>query len=81
MDSVTRRCLIEIGKGGAFDIEEERISIDDLYKVDTVFVLSTAKHAIFVNRIDEVDYKEDPLVNVIKESFKIEIEKEKSAKL
>jgi len=81
LDSVTRRCLIEIGKGGAFDIEEERISIDDLYKVDTVFVLSTAKHAIFVNRIDEVDYKEDPLVNVIKESFKIEIEKEKSAKL
>ena len=81
LDSVTRRCLIEIGKGGAFNIEEGRISIDELYKVDTVFVLSTAKHAIFVNRIDEVEYSEDPLVNVIKESFKLAIEKEKSAKL
>ena len=79
LDSVTRRCLIEIGKEGAFNIEEERISIDELYRVDTVFVLSTAKHAIFVNRIDEVEYSEDPLVSVIKESFKLAIEKEKSA--
>ena len=76
LDSVTRKCLIEIGKNGAFAIEEERISIEDLYKVDTVFVLSTAKHAIFVNRIDEIEYSEDRLVSVIKESFKIEIQKE-----
>ena len=81
LDSVTRRCLIEIGERGAFDIEVGRISIDELYKVDTVFVLSTAKHAIFVKRIDEAEYSEDPLVGVIKDSFKIEIEKEKSGKL
>ncbi len=81
LDSVTRRCLIEIGESGAFDIEVGRISIDELYKVDTVFVLSTAKHAIFVKRIDEAEYSEDPLVGVIKDSFKIEIEKEKSGKL
>lgn len=81
LDSVTRKCLIEIGKNGAFAIEEERISIEDLYKVDTVFVLSTAKHAIFVNRIDEIEYSEDRLVSVIKESFKIEIQKEMSGKL
>jgi len=81
LDSVTRRCLIEIGESGAFDIGVEKISIDELYKVDTVFVLSTAKHAIFVNKIDEAEYSEDPLVGVIKDSFKIEIEKEKSGKL
>ena len=81
LDSVTRRCLIEIGESGAFDIGVEKISIDELYKVDTVFVLSTAKHAIFVKRIDEAEYSEDPLVGVIKDSFKIEIEKEKSGKL
>ncbi len=81
LDSVTRRCLIEIGESGAFDIGVGRISIDELYKVDTVFVLSTAKHAIFVKRIDEAEYSEDPLVDVIKDSFKIEIEKEKSGKL
>ena len=50
-------------------------------KVDTVFILSTAKHAIFVNKIDEVQYSKDPLVSVIKDSFKIEIEKEKTEKL
>ena len=81
LDSVTRRCLIEIGESGAFDIEVGRISIDELYKVDTVFVLSTAKHAIFVKRIDEAEYSEDSLLGVIKDSFKIEIEKEKSGKL
>ena len=81
LDSVTRRCLIEIGESGAFDIGVGRISIDELYKVDTVFVLSTAKHAIFVKRIDEAEYSEDPLVSLIKDSFKIEIEKEKSGKL
>jgi len=81
LDSVTRRCLIEIGEGGAFSISEKRISIDELYKVDTVFILSTAKHAIFVNKIDEVQYSKDPLVSVIKDSFKIEIEKEKTEKL
>ena len=81
LDSVTRRCLIEIGEGGAFSISEKRISIDELYKVDTVFILSTAKHAIFVNKIDEVEYSKDPLVSVIKDSFKIEIEKEKPEKL
>ena len=81
LDSVTRRCLIEIGESGAFDIGVGRISIDELYKVDTVFVLSTSNHAIFVKRIDEAEYSEDPLVGVIKDSFKIEIEKEKSGKL
>ena len=55
--------------------------IRDRYKVDTVFILSTAKHAIFVNKIDEVEYSKDPLVSVIKDSFKIEIEKEKTEKL
>ena len=81
LDSVTRRSLIEIGDNYDIDVSIERISIEDLYEVDSVFVLSTAKHARFVNKIDNKEYSEDKLLPVIRTYFKEQVEREKSRKL
>ena len=81
LDSVTRRSLIEIGDNYDLNVSIERISIEDLYEVDSVFVLSTAKHARFVNKIDNKEYSEDKLLPVIRTYFKEQIEREKSRKL
>ena len=81
LDSVTRRSLIEIGDNYDINVSIERISIEDLYEVDSVFVLSTAKHARFVNKIDNKEYSEDKLIPVIRSYFKEQVEREKSRKL
>ena len=81
LDSVTRRSLIEIGDNYDINVSIERISIEDLYEVDSVFVLSTAKHARFVNKIDNKEYSEDKLLPVIRTYFKEQVEREKSRKL
>jgi len=81
LDSVTRRSLIEIGDNYDLNVSIERISIEDLYEVDSVLVLSTAKHARFVNKIDNKEYSEDKLLPVIRTYFKEQIEREKSRKL
>ena len=78
LDSVTRKCLIEIANEGALKVSEQRITISDLYDVDSVFILSTAKHAIFVDKVDNSEYSEDKLIKEIKNSFNVKIEKEKS---
>ena len=78
LDSVTRKCLLEIADEGALKVSEARITISDLYDVDSVFILSTAKHAIFVDKVDTSKYSEDKLITEIKNSFKAKIEKEKS---
>ena len=78
LDSVTRKCLLEIADEGSLKVSEARITISDLYDVDSVFILSTAKHAIFVEKVDSSKYSEDKLITEIKNSFKAKIEKEKS---
>ena len=77
LDSITRRTLIDIAKEAGLDLKIENIHIDDIYNVDTVFALSTAKHGIFVSQIDDQTYTEDPLLEIIRQSFTDFIEKER----
>ena len=77
LDSITRRTLIDIGKEAGLDLKIENIHINDIYNVDTVFALSTAKHGIFVSQIDDQTYTEDPLLEIIRQSFTDFIEKER----
>ena len=77
LDSITRRTLIDIAKEAGLDLKIENIHIDDIYNVDTVFALSTAKHGIFVSKIDDKTYTEDPLLQIIRQSFTDFIEKER----
>ena len=77
LDSITRRTLIDIAKEAGLDLKIENIHIDDIYNVDTVFALSTAKHGIFVSKIDDKTYTEDPLLEIIRQSFTDFIEKER----
>ena len=76
LDSITRRTLIDIAKEAGLDLKIENIHINDIYNVDTVFALSTAKHGIFVSQIDDQTYTEDPLLEIIRQSFTDFIEKE-----
>ena len=77
LDSITRRTLIDIAKEAGIDLKIENIHINDIYDVDTVFALSTAKHGIFVSQIDDQTYTEDPLLEIIRQSFTDFIEKER----
>ena len=77
LDSITRRTLIDIAKEAGIDLKIENIHINDIYNVDTVFALSTAKHGIFVGQIDDQTYTEDPLLEIIRQSFTDFIEKER----
>ena len=77
LDSITRRTLIDIAKEAGLDLKIENIHINDIYNVDTVFALSTAKHGIFVSQIDDQTYTEDPLLEIIRKSFSDFIEKER----
>ena len=77
LDSITRRTLIDIAKEAGLDLKIENIHINDIYNVDTVFALSTAKHGIFVSQIDDQTYTEDPLLKIIRQSFTDFIEKER----
>ena len=77
LDSITRRTLINIAKEAGLDLKIENIHINDIYNVDTVFALSTAKHGIFVSQIDDQTYTEDSLLEIIRQSFTDFIEKER----
>ena len=77
LDSITRRTLIDIAKEAGLDLKIENIHVNDIYNVDTVFALSTAKHGIFVSQIDDQTYTEDPLLEIIRQSFTDFIEKER----
>ena len=77
LDSITRRTLIDIAKEAGLDLKIGNIHINDIYNVDTVFALSTAKHGIFVSQIDDQIYTEDPLLEIIRQSFTDFIEKER----
>ena len=77
LDSITRRTLIDIAKEAGLDLKIENIHINDIYNVDTVFALSTAKHGIFGGQIDDHTYTEDPLLEIIRQSFTDFIEKER----
>ena len=77
LDSITRRTLIDIAKEAGLDLKIENIHINDIYNVDTVFALSTAKHGIFISQIDDQTYTEDPLLEIIRQSFTDFIEKER----
>ena len=77
LDSVTRKYLLKFGNENKITTEVSRITIDELYNVDTVFVMSTAKHGIFVSKIDNKTYTQSPLLNTVQNLFMEEVLKEK----
>ena len=58
-------------------VSVSRVTIDELYKVDTVFVMSTAKHGVFVSKIDNQLFEQSPLLETIQDLFAKEVLKEK----
>lgn len=78
LDSITRQYVLLFGSKNQIKVEESRISVDEIYEVDTVFVLSTAKHGKFVNQIDNKTYEQSSILGLLQKCFKSEVEAEKS---
>jgi branched-subunit amino acid aminotransferase/4-amino-4-deoxychorismate lyase len=79
LDSITRKYLLNFGEKNLLNVSSTKISINELYEVDSAFVMSTAKHGVFVNKIDEVEYEQSPLVKKIQNLFIEEVEKERNS--
>ena len=79
LDSITRKYLLNFGEKNLLNVSSTKISINELYEVDSAFVMSTAKHGVFVNKIDEVEYEESPLVKKIQNLFIEEVETERNS--
>ena len=77
LDSITRQYLLKFGEEDKIQVSVSRVTIDELYKVDTVFVMSTAKHGVFVSKIDNQLFEQAPLLNTIQDLFAREVLKEK----
>ena len=57
---------------------EDRIKISDLDKIDAWFILSTAKHAVPIFKIDDIQYQEHSLVRDIQNLFTEQIRTERT---
>jgi branched-subunit amino acid aminotransferase/4-amino-4-deoxychorismate lyase len=77
LDSITRQYINLFGTMNQLKVEQSRITVDEIYEMDTVFVLSTAKHGKFVNKINEKIFELSPVLNLIQECFIKAIEAEK----
>ena len=69
MDSITRQYLIKFGVEKKLTVLEDRIKTSDLEEIDACFVLSTAKHAVPVFKINEIEYANHDLITEIQNVF------------
>ena len=78
LDSITRKYLLRFGEEKKLDVSIGRLAKDELENIQCGFVLSTAKHAIPVTKINEIEYPQHSLINEIQKTFKDEVNKERS---
>ena len=78
LDSITRKYLLRFGEEKKLDVSIGRLAKDELENIQCGFVLSTAKHAVPVTKINEIEYSQHPLINEIQKTFKNEVNKERS---
>lgn len=78
LNSITRQYLLKFGDEKKLKVNCARITLQEIYKVDSVFILSTAKHAVFVSKIDDNLYSESPVIKDIQELYKQEVLLEKA---
>ena len=78
LDSVTRKYLLSICEKNQIEIEEVEVSIDELFDADAVFVISTAKHAIPIFKIDNILYSESELIQRIQTLYQNLVQLEKA---
>ena len=73
LDSITRRYLIRFGKEKKLKVSIGRLAEEELENIQSAFVLSTAKHAIPVSKINKINYSHHALINEIQQTFKDEV--------
>lgn len=78
LDSITRQYLIKFGVEKKLTVLEDRIKTSDLDKIDACFVLSTAKHAVPVFKINDIDYPDHNLITEIQNIFTEQIRTERT---
>ena len=78
LDSITRQYLIKFGVEKKLTVLEDRIKTSDLDKIDACFVLSTAKHAVPVFKINDIEYPDHNLITEIQNTFTEQIRTERT---
>ncbi len=78
LDSVTRKYLFKICKENKIEIEEVESSFDILSEVDGVFILSTAKHAVAISRVNDISYEENNLIHHLQNLYNQLVESERN---
>ena len=78
LDSVTRKYLFTICQENKIEIEEVESSFDTLSEADAVFILSTAKHAVAISRVNDISYEENNLVQDLQNLYNQLVESERN---
>ena len=78
LDSITRKYLFSICNLNKIKIKEVEASVDELLDADAVFLISTAKHAMPVFKIDDCLYPENQLIKTLQGLYKKTVESEKA---
>ena len=78
LDSVTRKYLFKICKENKIEIEEVESSFDILSEADGVFILSTAKHAVAISRVNDISYEENNLIHHLQNLYNQLVESERN---
>ena len=73
-----RRINYQFGAEKKLTVLEDRIKISDLDNIDACFVLSTAKHAVPVFKINELEYPNHDLITEIQNVFTDQIRIERT---
>ena len=76
--SVTRKYLFTICQENKIEIEEVESSFDTLSEADAVFILSTAKHAVAISRVNDISYEENNLVQDLQNLYNQLVESERN---
>ena len=77
LGSVTRKYLFTICKENKIEIEEVESSFDILSEADGVFILSTAKHAVAISRVNDIFYEENNLIHHLQNLYSQLVESER----
>ena len=78
LDSITRKYLFSICDLNKINIKEVESTVDELLVADAAFVISTAKHAIPVFKIDDCLYPENQIIKTLQGLYKKRVELEKA---
>ncbi len=70
LPGITRSYVLEIARNAGLNILKKTISVDDLSKMETVFISGTSPKVLPVNQIDQLSFGVDhPVLSLLMTQF------------